>query len=319
MEKVEISVIVPVYNEEENIMPMYEKVKKVLDGSFKSSEIIFVDDGSSDKTVEKLQEISGKDKCLKVVCLRKNFGQTAAMSAGFDYAEGEVVVTLDGDLQNDPEDIPFLVEKLKEGFDLVCGWRKERRDKALSRKLPSKIANWLISKTTGVKLNDYGCTLKAYTKDIAKNLELYGELHRFIPVLASIYGAKIVEVPVKHHPRIHGKSKYTISRTYRVLMDLLTITFLKFFSTKPLHIFGKYGVASLLIGLVIEIWLLIEKILGYPIGGRPLLLLGIVLILAGIQLLSLGVVAEIQVRTYYDGSRRKIYQVREIYGKKETS
>ena len=308
-----ISIVVPVYNEEENATRLYQELAAVADGYSIDCEFIFVDDGSNDGTVKTLIEASGGDPRVRIVTFRRNFGQTPAMAAGIDYALGDVIVTLDGDLQNDPAEIPQMVNKLNEGFDLVCGWRKNRKDKALSRKLPSFIANLIISKATKVQLHDYGCTLKAMKADLAKSLSLYGEMHRFIPALAAEHGVRIAEVPVNHRPRTAGKSKYGISRTFRVLLDLLTVKFFLGFSTRPLHMFGMFGFASGGIGALLTTWLFFERIvLDVPLGNRPLLLVAFVLILAGIQFVCFGLLAEILVRTYHESQNKKIYAVREV-------
>ncbi len=308
-----VSVVVPVYNEEENVSELVERIHKSLSAAGFSFEIIVVDDGSTDRTADVLKAIKEKYPELKIVIFRRNFGQSAAMTAGFDIAKGDVVVTMDGDLQNDPSDIPGMVRKLEEGFDVVAGWRKDRKDAFISRLLPSKIANWLIGKTTGVRLHDYGCSLKAYRKEISKNLLLYGELHRFIPVLASLQGAKITEMVVAHHPRLKGKSKYGIGRTFRVLLDLILMLFFQKFATRPLQFFGSAGGLMFAAGLLIDLYLSFEKlVLGREIGGRPLLLLGMLLILSGLILFGIGLLAELVIRTYYEASGKRIYAIREI-------
>ena len=307
-----ISVVIPAYNEEENIPILYEKLKKVLENLGEDYEIIFVDDGSTDRTYEILKEIAQKDKKVKVIRFRRNFGQTAAMYAGFEHAKGDIIITMDADLQNDPEDIPRLLEKMKEGYDIVSGWRKDRKDPFLSRKLPSMIANWIISKVTGVHLHDYGCTLKAYKADIAKNYRLYGDMHRFLPALAKRFGAKITEIPVKHHPRLYGKSKYGIGRTIRVILDIFLVKFLNEYITRPLYVFGGIGLTLFGVGFLIELYLTVLKIFfGQDIGHRPLLILGVLLILSGIQLISTGIIAELIVRTYYESKGEKPYIIQE--------
>ncbi len=303
-----ISVVIPAYNEEENIPILYQKLKKVLDNLKEDYEIIFVDDGSTDRTPEILEEIAQKDKKVKVIRFRRNFGQTAAIYAGFEHATGDIIITMDADLQNDPEDIPKLLEKIREGYDIVSGWRKERKDPFLSRKLPSMIANWIISKVTGVKLHDYGCTLKAYRKEIAKRYRLYGDMHRFLPALAKRFGAKITEIPVKHHPRLYGKSKYGIDRTIRVILDIFLVKFLNEYITRPLYVFGGIGFILFFLGTIFGLYLTILKIFfGQDIGGRPLLILSVLLILSGIQLISTGIIAELIVRTYYESRGEKPY------------
>ena len=307
-----ISVVIPAYNEEENIPVLYERLKGVLDSIGEDYEIVFVDDGSYDRTPEVLKEIAEKDKKVKVIRFKRNYGQTAAMYAGFEYAEGDVIITMDADLQNDPEDIPRLLEKMREGYDIVSGWRRDRKDPFLSRKLPSKIANWIISKVTGVELHDYGCTLKAYRADIAKRYRLYGDMHRFLPALAKRFGARVTEIPVRHHPRLYGRSKYGIGRTVRVILDIFLVKFLNEYITKPLYVFGGFGFVLLSVGILIELYLTFLKLFtGADIGGRPLLILGVLLILAGIQLISTGVIAELIVRTYYESRGEKPYVIEE--------
>ncbi|MCS7284260.1 MAG: glycosyltransferase family 2 protein, partial [Hydrogenobacter thermophilus] len=291
-----ISVVIPAYNEKDSIPILYEKLTKVLEGDY---EIIFVDDGSDDGTFEVLQKIAGKDSRVKVIRFRRNYGQTAAMYAGFQHAKGEIIITMDADLQNDPEDIPALIRKLEEGYDLVSGWRKDRKDPFFSRRLPSMIANWIISKVTGVELHDYGCTLKAYRADILKELELYGDMHRFLPALTKRHGAKITEVVVRHHPRLYGKSKYGLGRTIRVILDILLVKFLNEYINKPMYVFGSVGFLLLFTGsLVLAYLILIKLFLGEDIGRRPLLVLSVLSILAGIQLISTGIIAELLVRIY---------------------
>ena len=308
-----LSVIIPFYNEVENIEELLKRVFEVLRGMGISFEVIAVDDGSSDGSTELLKRLKGNFKELRVVVFRRNFGQSAAMTAGFDLSRGKIVVTMDGDLQNDPRDIPRLVEAIEEGYDVVTGWRKDRKDALISRLLPSKVANWIIGKATGVRLHDYGCSLKAYRQEVAKNLLLYGDLHRFIPVLAELQGARIKEVVVTHHPRTRGKSKYGIGRTYRVLLDLILMLFFFFFSTRPLQFFGLTGGIMFFFGLIIETYLAYIKLfLGKDIGNRPLLLLGILLFLSGLILFGIGLLAELVIRTYYEASGKRIYAIREI-------
>ena len=308
-----LSIIVPVFNELENLATLVEEIRAGAKTTGLPYEIIIVDDGSTDGSTQELAKLARQVPELKAIILRRNFGQTAAMKAGFDQAQGTIICSMDGDLQNDPRDLPTLVEKLLEGYDLVSGWRKDRKDPFLSRKLPSKIANWIIGRTTGVKLHDYGCSLKAYRRDVAKNLLLYGELHRFIPVLAAQYGACITEVPVNHRPRTRGKSKYGIGRTYRVILDLLLMLFFQKFATRPLQFFGLTGGAMTTMGILIEIYLTWVKFaLGQDIGTRPLLTFGMLLIITGVVLLSIGLLAELVIRTYYEATGRHIYSVREI-------
>jgi len=309
-----LSIVIPIYNEEENIQILHEKLMEVLEPLEKEYEILFVDDGSADRTLSILEEIQAKDKHVVVLSLRRNFGQTAAFAAGFDFARGDVIVTMDGDLQNDPADIPKLLELIKDN-DLVSGWRKKRKDPFFTRRFPSIAANWLISKVTGVKLHDYGCSLKAYRRDVIKNLKLYGEMHRFIPAVASWYGVRIAEVETVHYPRLRGKSKYGISRTIRVVLDLITVKFLQSFSTKPIQFFGPVGVISGLFGFLISLYLAIDKLFfGRDIGGRPLLLLGALLIIVGIQLIGMGLLGEMLVRVYHESQRKPIYVIKKILG-----
>ncbi len=308
-----VSIVIPVYNEEENIADLLERIRTSLSDAPYSYELIVIDDGSTDKTPEILKRLKPHYPELRIVLFRRNFGQSAAMTAGFDLARGEIVVTMDGDLQNDPADIPILVERIQDGYDVVAGWRKNRKDALVSRLIPSKVANWLIGKTTGVRLHDYGCSLKAYRKEISKNLLLYGDLHRFIPVLASLQGARIAEVVVTHHPRVKGKSKYGIGRTYKVLLDLMLMLFFQKFATRPLQFFGSAGGLMFLFGMAIDLYLTYEKVFkGQNIGGRPLLLLGVLLILSGLILFCIGLLAELIVRTYYEASGKRIYAIREI-------
>ncbi len=309
-----LSVIIPLYNEEENLPLLYEKLKEYLESLKKEYEILFVDDGSTDRTLSILEAIQAKDNRVVVLSLRRNFGQTAAFAAGFDFARGDIVVTMDGDLQNDPADISKLLELIKD-HDLVSGWRKKRKDPFFSRRLPSLVANWLISKVTGVKLHDYGCSLKAYRRDVIKNLKLYGEMHRFIPAVASWYGVRVAEVEVTHHPRLKGKSKYGISRTLKVVLDLITVKFLQSFSTKPIQFFGPIGVVCGFLGFLISLYLVIDKIfLGHQIGGRPLLLLGALMIIVGIQLIGMGLLGEMLVRVYHESQRKPTYVIKKILG-----
>ncbi len=304
-----LSLIIPVMNEEDNIKPLLIKVYEDLKDI--DYEVILVDDGSTDATVSKIKEYAN-DR-TKTIVFNRNYGQTTAMAAGINEAEGELIATIDGDLQNDPSDIPMMIEKLEsEGWDVVAGRRANRQDGMFLRKIPSKIANYIIRKSTKVYLKDYGCTLKVFKKSIAKNLGLYGELHRFIPVLAKMQGAKIVEVDVKHHARLHGVSKYGIGRTFKVVSDLLLMLFMQKYRTKPIHLFGGLGVPMLLVGMVINFYLLMLKIFGESIGNRPLLTLGIVLVIAGIQLITTGFIAELVMRTYFESQDKTPYSIREI-------
>lgn len=276
-------------------------------------EVLLVDDGSTDNTNDLLHKLCSTYPAVRAIRLRRNFGQTAAMAAGFDHARGSIIIAMDGDLQNDPEDIPRLLMKLEEGYDIVNGWRQARQDNLITKVIPSKIANWLIGLVTGVRLHDYGCSLKAYRADVIKNISLYGDLHRFIPALANIYGAKITEIPVMHHPRRYGKSKYTLSKTFRVLMDLIFVSFLKTFAQRPFHIFGWSGLILFFAGFVIDGYLAVQKLMwGISLSNRPLLFLGVVLIIAGLQIFSLGILAEIQIRTYHESQGKPIYAIKEI-------
>jgi glycosyltransferase involved in cell wall biosynthesis len=307
----DLSVVVPLFNEAEGLPLLVEQLLAVLRPLGRSFELVLVDDGSRDETAAALERLSGQVPELVAVLLRRNYGQSAAMAAGFDASRGKVIVTLDGDLQNDPADIPLLLERLKEGYDLVSGWRHQRQDAAVSRLLPSRIANRLIARVTGVRLHDYGCSLKAYRREVVDDLNLYGELHRFLPALAYIEGARITEVKVNHHPRRFGSSNYGIDRTFRVLMDLLTVWFMKRFLTRPMHVFGFGGLVGMGLGLLVSLWLVAEKLLfGGDIGDRPLLMLATISFLAGIQLFCFGLLAELQMRTYHESQGRPIYRVR---------
>jgi len=309
-----VSIVVPLYNEEENVEILHERIMEVLKSNNIDYEIIYVDDGSNDSTLELLDKLQTRHKNIVVLSLRRNFGQTAAFAAGFDFARGDIVITMDGDLQNDPKDIPRLLEEIKD-CDLVSGWRKKRKDPFITRRLPSIIANWLISKVTGVRLHDYGCSLKAYRRDVVKNLRLYGEMHRFIPAVASWYGVRISEIETTHHPRLRGKSKYGISRTIRVLLDLITVKFLQSFSTKPMQFFGPMGLIFCLIGFCISLYLTIDKLFrGANIGGRPLLLFGVLLIIVGVQFIGMGLLGEMLVRVYHESQKKPIYAIKKILG-----
>jgi glycosyltransferase involved in cell wall biosynthesis len=311
----DISVVIPVYEEEGSVQELTARLIEVLDRTGRSFEILFVDDGSSDDTLRILREANEKDDRVKIVSFRRNFGQTAALAAGFDYARGGIVVTLDGDLQNDPEDIPRLVEKVEEGYDLVSGWRVKRRDPFISRRLPSMMANWLISRITGVKLHDYGCTLKAFRHEVVKKVSLYGEMHRFIPAIASGLGVSVAELPVNHRPRTTGTSKYGLFRTVKVILDLITVKFLLSYSTRPIHIFGLIGLGCGGLGVVIGVWLSFQKlILRMPIGNRPALLLAVLLVFIGVQFITIGLLAELQTRAYHETQDKATYAVRETVG-----
>lgn len=312
-ERPRLSVIIPIYNEVESLPELVRRNLEVLRAFSGRCELILVDDGSRDGSTELLRTLAAQHEEVRAVLLRSNFGQSAAMTAGFQHAEGDVVVSMDGDLQNDPADIPRLLEELDKDRDVVCGWRKDRKDAWFSRKLPSKAANWLIGVFTGVRLHDYGCSLKAYRRELVSDLVLYGDLHRFIPVLVSLQGARIAEIPVRHHARTLGKSKYGISRLPKVIIDLILMSFFQHFVTRPLQFFGRVGGASLLAGLGICTYLTVLK-LGYgeDIGDRPLLVLGGLLILSGFLFLGIGLVAEMVVRAWYENGGKRIYAVREV-------
>jgi len=314
----DLSLVVPIYNEEENIPLLYAEIKEVLDETSFSYELICVDDGSSDRSVAVLEQLNREDDRIVVIELRRNFGQTAAMSAGFDHARGDIIITMDGDLQNDPHDIPAMVEKLNDGYDVVTGWRHDRKDPFISRKLPSMLANKLISWITGVGLHDYGCTLKAFRHEVTENIRLYGEMHRFIPAIASGMGISFTEVKVNHRARRFGTSKYGISRTIRVILDLLTVKFMLSYATRPLHVFGTVGVASSFIGSSIIVVMLFQRqFFDIPMGDRPLLMLAVLMIFMGIQFITSGLLAELIVRTYHESQQKPIYYVRRIIGGSE--
>ena len=310
---VALSIVVPIYNEEESLPFLVNQLLEVLQPMEENFELVLVNDGSLDNSAEVIRQLSFEIPELVGVLLRKNYGQTAAMAAGFDISSGEIVVTLDGDLQNDPADIPLLVNKIRDGFDLVSGWRYRRQDAAISRKLPSKIANRLIGKVTGVRLNDYGCSLKAYRKEVLTDMRLYGELHRFLPVLANIEGARITEVKVNHRARQFGSSKYGIDRTFRVLMDLLTVWFMNRFLTRPMYVFGFGGILAIIGSFITSFYLLIIKLLGEDIGNRPLLIFALLLAVTGVQLFGFGLLGELQIRTYHESQNRPIYRIRDTF------
>ncbi len=313
-----VSIVIPVFEEEESLPHLYASVSGVMEGLPNDYEILFVDDGSRDGSLNVLEGLQKKDPRVVVVSFRRNFGQTAAMAAGFEHASGDVVITMDADLQNDPKDIPKLLDRIKD-CDVVSGWRKNRQDKFVSRRLPSIIANWLISTVTGVHLHDYGCTLKAYRREVIKNVRLYGEMHRFIPAIASWVGAVITEVETTHHARKFGRSKYGISRTVRVILDLITVKFLQSFSTRPIHAFGTGGLALGFIGFLISIYLTFEKLfMGKNIGGRPLLTLGVLFIILGVQLVIMGLLGEMLARVYHESQGKPIYTVKKVLGKEIT-
>ena len=309
----DLSIVVPIYNEVDNLRPLCERVHAVLAPTDWSYELILIDDGSQDGSSELLAELHAEDETLKVLRFRRNFGQTAALAAGFEYAQGDVIVSLDGDLQNDPIDIPRLLAKLDEGYDLVNGWRVNRQDPFLHRRLPSQIANRMISLTTQVKLHDYGCTLKAFRREVAKGLKLYGEMHRFIPALAGDMGARIAELPVTHHARQHGTSKYGLTRTLWVVLDLLTVKFMSSYATRPSHLFGFLGLIAVLVGGGITTALGIQRLLfDVQLANRPILLLGILLLVTGIQLVTTGLIAEMLARTYHESQEKPVYWIKDV-------
>ncbi|PWT79983.1 MAG: glycosyltransferase [Blastocatellia bacterium] len=309
----DLSIVIPVRNEALSLDELYTELTETLTAAGRSYEIIVVDDGSTDGSFQILSRLHALDPRLRVIRFRRNFGQTAAFAAGFDYARGRVIVTSDGDLQNDPRDIPALVDLLDRGYDIACGWRKERKDPFWSRRLPSMAANWLISRSTGVHLHDYGCSLKAFRAEVVKPLKLYGEMHRFLPAIASEQGVSIAERVVQHRPRRHGASKYGISRTIRVILDLVTVKFLLSYSTRPLQIFGLIGFVMLVLGSATVGWLAYVRLMGeQAIGNRPLLLFGILLVFTGLQLVTLGLLAELQARTYHESQNKPTYVIREI-------
>jgi glycosyltransferase involved in cell wall biosynthesis len=314
-----LSIVIPIHNEEPAILPLYDRLTTVLEQLNRPYEIIFIDDASTDRSFDLLANLVETDNHLKVIRLRRNFGQTAALSAGFDEAQGEVVISLDGDLQHDPDDIPLLLEKIDEGYDIASGWRKDRVDNAVTRKLPSRIANWMMKRASGVELHDFGTTFKAYRAEVLKDVNLYGELHRFIPALASFYGARVAEVPIKNIERPNGSSHYDLSRTFRVFFDILTIKFLLRYLTRPMHFFGKWGLAGIALGSVVLLWMLVAKILGQDILAEhgPLIVAGALLWFAGLMLFSTGLIGEVLMRTYFESQGRRIYAIREVRCRRE--
>ena len=312
-----LSVVITVFNEEDNIKPLLQATYTALSGM--DYEVILVEDGSTDRTVAEVKKYANTR--TKLVIFNRNYGQTTALAAGIDQATGQYIATMDGDLQNDPTDLPGMLQKaIDEEWDVVAGRRANRKDGFVLRKIPSKIANWIIRNSTNVHLKDYGCTLRVYKADIAQNMGLYGELHRFIPVLAKQQGAKMMEVDVKHHPRIHGTSKYGLSRTFKVMADLILMLFFQKYFQRPIHLFGGLGLLSFLLGGMINVYLLVLKIMGEDIWGRPILILGFMLILAGIQLITTGIIAEIIVRTYFESQDKKTYRIKSLYtGEQEVS
>src|SRR5207248_3194301 len=319
---IQFSIVVPFFNEQENIPPLYMKLTEVMDGIGEPYELVFIDDGSKDNTFKVLSDIYEHDRRVNVVRLRRNFGQTAALKAGFDFARGEVIISLDGDLQHDPAEIPRFVEKIEEGYDLVSGWRYQRKDAWLTRQLPSLTANWMMAKLSGIELHDFGTTFKAYRREIVQEIQLYGELHRFIPALAGSSGAKIAEVPIENPHRKNGRSNYGIGRTIRVFLDLMIVKFLLDYSTRPLQFFGFLGICGASAGMAIAAYLRINKLLHHTDAiseHGPLMLLAVVLFLSGVQLLSLGLLGEITSRTYYESQNKSIYALREVKShRKET-
>ena len=314
VEAPELSLFLPVLDEEENLRPMHAKIQAALDALGKTAEVIYVDDGSTDKSLEILKEIAASDDRVRVISLRRNYGQTAAMSAGIDAAEGEILIPMDADLQNDPADIKRLLDKLDEGYDVVSGWRKNRQDKLISRKIPSQIANRIISWIGGVPLHDYGCSLKAYRRDVIQDVKLYGEMHRFIPIYASWAGARVAEIPVDHHARTMGKSKYGISRTVKVVFDLMTIKFMASYGTKPIYVFGTFGMIAFFLSIIAGIWSIVLKFYGTSFILTPLPVIAIVMLAISMQFFLMGLLAELLVRTYHESQNKAIYAVREKIG-----
>jgi glycosyltransferase involved in cell wall biosynthesis len=309
-----LSIVIPVHNEEPSILPLYDRLTAVLESLSRPYEILFVDDASTDRSFELLANLVATDGHLKVIRLRRNFGQTAALSAGFHEAKGDVIIAMDGDLQHAPEDIPVLLAKLDEGYDIASGWRKQRVDNAITRRIPSRIANWLMARASGLDLRDFGTTFKAYRAEILRDVNLYGELHRFIPALASFYGARVIEVPIRNEPRATGGSHYGLGRTFRVMFDILTIRFLLKYFTRPMHFFGALGLTGTTFGGGILGFLAVKKLLGYEIVMEhgPLMVAGALLLLAGLMMFSTGLMGEVMIRTYFESQDRRIYAVREI-------
>jgi glycosyltransferase involved in cell wall biosynthesis len=310
----ELSLFLPVLDEEENLRPMHAKIAAALDALGKSAEVIYVDDGSTDKSLSVLKEIAAADDRVRVISLRRNYGQTAAMSAGIDAANGDILIPMDADLQNDPADIQRLLEKLDEGYDVVSGWRKNRQDKLISRKIPSQIANRIISWIGGVPLHDYGCSLKAYRRDVIQDVKLYGEMHRFIPIYAAWAGARVTEIPVDHHARTMGKSKYGISRTVKVVFDLMTIKFMASYGTKPIYVFGTFGMAAFFFSMIATVWAIVLKFYGTSFIQTPLPVVAVVMLAISVQFFLMGLLAELLVRTYHESQDKAIYAVRERIG-----
>ena len=316
---IQYSIVVPFFNEQENIPPLYMKLTEVMDGIGEPFELVFVDDGSKDNTFKVLSDIYEHDGRVNLVRLRRNFGQTAALKAGFDFARGEVIISMDGDLQHDPDEIPRFLEKIEEGYDLVSGWRHQRKDHWLMRQIPSRIANWMMAKLSGIELHDFGTTFKAYRAEVLKDINLYGELHRFIPALASFYGARIAEVPIRNTPRVSGDSHYGLGRTFNVMFDILTIKFLLKYFTRPMHFFGRLGLAAFTLGFVILGSVSVPKLWGEAImvNHGPLVILGALLLLSGLMMFSTGLLGEVLMRTYFESQGRRIYAVREVRCRRE--
>jgi len=309
----DLSVVIPIYNEKESIAKLYKKLDKTLSGMNLEYEVLLIDDGSTDGTLDELVKIHNKNKSYKIISFRKNFGQTSAISAGFDFTSGKIVITLDADLQNDPSDIPILLKKLNKGYDIVSGWRVNRKDRAVTRKFPSMVANRLISKLTGVHLHDYGCTLKAYRREVIENIDLYGEMHRYIPAIASWMGVRVAEVPVRHHSRKYGKSKYGFSRTIKVILDIITVKFLLSYSQRPIQIFGLLGLFSSAVGFIMTVYLIIMRIFfNQSLSERPLFILSIFMIFIGIQLITMGLLAEVLMRVHHEVQNRPTYVIKEM-------
>ena len=314
-----LSVVIPIHNEEPALLPLYDRLTRVMEAIDKPYEILFVDDASTDRSFDLMANLAETDGRLKVIRLRRNFGQTAALAAGFDEAQGSVIISLDGDLQHEPEDIPALLAKIDEGYDIASGWRKHRLDHALTRRIPSRIANWLMAKASGVQLRDFGTTFKAYRSEVLKDINLYGELHRFIPALASFYGARIVQVPIRNAPRASGGSHYGIGRTFKVLFDIITIKFLLKYFTRPMHFFGMLGLGGVTVGGVILAYLAVFKLMGghLVVEHGPLLIAGALLFLTGLMMFCTGFLGELVMRTYFESQGRRIYAIREIRQKRE--
>ena len=308
-----LSIVIPVYNEEENVTILFDEIKKVLEGFVKKYEVIFINDGSTDNSLERLMDLRKKDKSVRIINFRKNFGQSSAISAGFELCTGDYVITLDADLQNDPANIPDILEKLNEGFDIVNGWRKKRKD-SLTKKIPSYFGNKLVSFITKVKLHDYGCTLRGFKKDVVKTLKLYGEMHRYIPAIASRIGIRSIEIPVNHRERRFGKSKYGLGRTFRVILDLISIKYLLSFSHRPLQIFGSLGMLMMSTGFLTGLYITYEKYFLGKSADRPLLTFTVLVLFLGFQIITLGLLAEMLTRVYHEGLNKNVYTIRETYG-----